>query len=199
MNAAAMFVCGMMYSSRSVSKRIALSAQDPPDLRVRARHACILRHLQQASGPSACDIGVRYHCTNAPYILRPVRSHSSLLLCSCVARDPVLSIGQHTRSAWRNSAMKRFHKLLGLLLLFTAVWLFLCVKLAPAEPVISILVYSLPILLLGLFGLYALALLIHGVLTFRTVPSEAASLRVEVEQAVHFLRKQGIDWEKAPL
>jgi len=93
--------------------------------------------------------------------------------------------------------MKRFHKLLCILALFVIIWLFLCVKLAPAEPAIAILIYALPILVLGLFGLYALALLIHGVVTFRTVPSEAASLRVEVEEAIYFLRKKGINWEQA--
>lgn len=91
--------------------------------------------------------------------------------------------------------MKRFHKLLTIFLIFVAVWLYLCAQLAPREPAIAILIYSLPVLVLGLFGLYALILLIHGVLTFRTVPSEAASLRVEVEEALQFLRKQGIDLE----
>ena len=93
--------------------------------------------------------------------------------------------------------MKRFHKLLCSFFLFLAFWLYLCVRLAPLEPSIAILIYSLPILLVGLFGLYALILLIHGVLTFRTVPSEAASLREEVEEALQYLRKQGIDWEQA--
>lgn len=57
------------------------------------------------------------------------------------------------------------------------------------------MIYTLPVLAVVAFGVYALVLLIHGVLTFRTVPAEADKLRLDIEEAFAFLRRKGVPWE----
>jgi hypothetical protein len=96
--------------------------------------------------------------------------------------------------------MKRFHQIsisAGILLLL---WLAVCTlvsrdKEVPGAVVWSI--YTLPVSALAAYGLYAFILLVHGVLTFRTVPSEAEKLRADIDEALTFLRQRGISWEQA--
>jgi succinate dehydrogenase/fumarate reductase cytochrome b subunit len=93
--------------------------------------------------------------------------------------------------------MKRIHKLSIAALLLFVIWVVLCSSAASAELQAPLLwvVYTLPLLTVALFGLYALLLLIHGVCTFRTVPSEAEKLKQDIEEAFAFLRRKGIPYE----
>lgn len=56
-------------------------------------------------------------------------------------------------------------------------------------------IYTLPLLVVVASGIYALILLIHGVVTFRTVPAEAEKLKQDIDEAFAFLRRKGVPWE----
>ena len=56
-------------------------------------------------------------------------------------------------------------------------------------------IYTLPLLVVVASGIYALILLIHGVVTFRTVPAEAEKLKQDIDEAFVFRRRKGVPWE----
>jgi hypothetical protein len=93
--------------------------------------------------------------------------------------------------------MKRILRLSAAALLLLLIWGVLCSSANSHQLQGPLLwaIYTLPVLLVVAFGLYALILLIHGVLTFRTVPSEAELLKRDIEEAFAFLRRKGVPWE----
>ena len=89
--------------------------------------------------------------------------------------------------------MRRFQRLCGTLACFVMAWLLACTLLdARHGRVTRLLLYSLPVLALAGYGLVVLAMLIHGVCTFNSVPEEAQALRQEIQEAHTFLRSKGI-------
>lgn len=93
--------------------------------------------------------------------------------------------------------MKRIHKLSAIALVLLLIWGVLCSTATEGlEGPLLWVIYTLPLLAVIAFGLYALILLIHGVLTFRTVPAEAENLKLDIDEAFAFLTRNGIAWEK---
>jgi Dolichol-phosphate mannosyltransferase subunit 3 (DPM3) len=89
--------------------------------------------------------------------------------------------------------MRRFHRLLLILLVALTAWLATCYTLpAGSDKAVRLAIFALPAVALSAYGAFALALLAHGVLTFRSVPEEAAALRAEVQEAHTYLRRQGV-------
>lgn len=93
--------------------------------------------------------------------------------------------------------MKRIHKLLAAALLLFVIWGVLCSSASSSELEGPLLwaIYTLPLLVVVASGIYALILLIHGVVTFRTVPAEAEKLKQDIDEAFAFLRRKGVPWE----
>lgn len=94
--------------------------------------------------------------------------------------------------------MKRINKLSAAALLLLFIWGALCVFASSSnlEGPLLWVIYTLPLLAVVAFGLYALILLVHGVLTFRTVPAEADKLKQDIDEALSFLRRKGVPWDK---
>jgi dolichol-phosphate mannosyltransferase subunit 3 len=90
--------------------------------------------------------------------------------------------------------MRTLHAYAALAGLVALLWALACASTPASSPLaLRVAAVGLPLWLLGAFGLYALALLVWGVLTFRTVPSEADALRADVAEARAFLRQHGIE------
>lgn len=89
--------------------------------------------------------------------------------------------------------MTRFHRIGAALTAATAVWLAACYSVPESlDSSQQLALWFLPLLLLAMWGLYALVLLIAGVLSFRTVPAEAESLRRDIDEANRFYLKRGV-------
>lgn len=72
-------------------------------------------------------------------------------------------------------------------------WAVACSHLDAKQPVLlRYTVLLLPVLMVIAYGMLALVLLVYGVLTFKSMPEEAASLRAEVQEAHAWLRAKGV-------
>jgi succinate dehydrogenase hydrophobic anchor subunit len=89
--------------------------------------------------------------------------------------------------------MSRFQRLCIVVLIALTAWLLACAGVGQqGSHALARFVYSLPLLAVLLYGLMASLLLVHGVATFKSVPEEAAMLRLEITEAQSYLRKQGV-------
>jgi Dolichol-phosphate mannosyltransferase subunit 3 (DPM3) len=90
--------------------------------------------------------------------------------------------------------MRKIHQLALLVCLVALLWALAWSSTSDSSPLlVRVAAGGLPLWLLTAFGIYALTLLIWGVLTFRTVPSEAEALRADIDEARIWLRKHGIE------
>jgi tellurite resistance protein TehA-like permease len=90
--------------------------------------------------------------------------------------------------------MTRFQRLISLLLVLVLLWLgtWASVRKNSKSEVVHHLAAFFPLIVITSFGLYAFSLLVYGVATFKTVPSEAESLRRDIDEAHVFLRQHKV-------
>jgi hypothetical protein len=90
--------------------------------------------------------------------------------------------------------MTRFQRLISLLVVLALLWLgtWASLRTFSRNEQVQYLVAFLPLIAVTSFGLYAFCLLMYGVATFKTVPSEAEALRREIAEAHLFLRQHNV-------